>query len=539
MIEAASPDNKRFPVTWTNPEGERLSWWHERWHLPDPISPLAFDYAHMLYDNMNRGRRAKGEEGALRAERVNTYVYVGFGPSRPDDHEPIGSEVQPDRFQNHATWDTLWLPEIRSYLDRWQAFPRDTATAEELLRHIDQSVTWLERCWEIHDRLEFGPQELFTLVTDVLGWTQEAASDLVLGSESKSLEGDDALRDLARLAIGTPAVRQAFLDLPPGEVLDVLETLPEAEPFQSRFQSYLEEFGRRSDNFHDIGIPTWSEDPSSPLALVKLYVREPAYDAAVSRGIALEKRSVAQQRARTEFAERAPDRLDELERDLAYALRANSLNEDHNYWLDQQVMYWARRDMLVAGTHLAAAGVIEHRDDVFMLTLPQVRAALAAPTGDLRPAVQLSRDELDRWTDFHPPGQLGAPMPPELSSMIATLFGQLESTSTETQVRGLGAAAGVVTGVARIIASLEDSHRLGEGEILVTQTTSPPWTPLFGIAAAVVTDAGGPMSHVAIVAREYGIPAVVGTVSATRQIEDGQLIRVDGSEGTVDLLRDD
>jgi pyruvate,water dikinase len=74
------------------------------------------------------------------------------------------------------------------------------------------------------------------------------------------------------------------------------------------------------------------------------------------------------------------------------------------------------------------------------------------------------------------------------------------------------------------------------GEVIVTVTTSPPWTPLFGVASAIVTDAGGALSHAAIVAREYGIPAVVGTVNGTARIRDGQLIRVDGTSGTVDLL---
>ena len=520
------------------PEDAGLSWWHERWHLPDPIAPLAFDYARILYEDMNRGRSAKGEQGALRARRINTYVYITLGPNRPDDPSPIGHEQQPDRFGNHDAWDSLWLPEIQGYLGRWRVFDHEGASVEELAHHIDESLTWLARCWEIHDRLDFGPHVLFDLVRQVLDWTPEQAAELVLGTESKSLEGDNALRDLARIAAESSVVRQALIDLPPFEVLAALPGGAETDSFRSALDAYLQEFGLRSDNFHDVSIATWVEDPSSVLSLLKLHVREPVYDAASGRRSAEERRSAAQQRAREEFAQRAPDHLEELEREFAFGLRANALNEDHNYWLDQQVMYWARMDMLAAANHLVAAGVIDARDDIFMLTLAQVRAALAGDTTDLRETVRAAREELDRWADVTPPGTIGAPMVPEMQAGIATMFGQLESTSTERQVRGQSASPGVVTGVARIIASLDDSHRLNDGEVLVTQTTSPPWTPLFGIAAAVVTDAGGPMSHVAIVAREYGIPAVVGTVTATRQIADGQLVRVNGSEGTVDLLED-
>ncbi len=123
-----------------------------------------------------------------------------------------------------------------------------------------------------------------------------------------------------------------------------------------------------------------------------------------------------------------------------------------------------------------------------------------------------------------------------MQPVIDAMFGQLESSSTAEQVKGLAASAGVVEGTARIITTLDEADRLGDGDILVTETTSPPWTPLFGVAAAVITDAGGPMSHVSIVAREYGIPAVVGAFDATKRITDGQRLRVDGSEGTVDLL---
>jgi len=535
MTEAptTTPD---FPIIWPNPDDAKLSWWHERWHLPDPITPLGFDYAKILYEDMNRGRSAKGEEGALRARRINTYVYITLGPSLPDDPAPIGQEQQPDRFGNHDAWDTLWLPEIQGYLARWRAFNYAGASVEELSQHIDKSLLWLARCWEIHDRLDFGPHVLFDLVQQVLGWTPEQAAELVLGTESKSLEGDNALRDLARVAADSPAVRQALIDLPPGEVLAALPDDPDTSAFRSALDTYLQGFGLRSDNFHDVSVVSWVEDPTSVISLLKLHVRETAYDAAAARRSAEARRAAAQQRVRDEFAQRAPDRLDELERELVFGLRANALNEDHNYWLDQQIMYWARMDMLAAANHLVAAGIIDARDDVFMLTLDQVRAGLVGSTGDLRRAVTAAREELNRWAGVTPPGTIGAPMPPEMKAGISVMFGRLDAEATETTIQGQPGAPGAVTGVARIVASLEDSHRLADGEILVTQTTSPPWTPLFGVAAAVVTDAGGPMSHVAIVAREYGIPAVVGAVAATRQIADGQRITVDGSTGLIELL---
>ena len=103
-------------------------------------------------------------------------------------------------------------------------------------------------------------------------------------------------------------------------------------------------------------------------------------------------------------------------------------------------------------------------------------------------------------------------------------------------IRGAAGSAGKARGTARIVRSLEDAVGLRAGEILVAETTAPPWTPLFAIAAAVVTDTGGVLSHCAVVAREYAIPAVVGTVNATAAIGDGDLVEVDGDAGTVRIV---
>ena len=104
-------------------------------------------------------------------------------------------------------------------------------------------------------------------------------------------------------------------------------------------------------------------------------------------------------------------------------------------------------------------------------------------------------------------------------------------------ISGIPGAPGKVTGTARVIVRLADASRLGRGEILIAPTTSPPWTPLFITAGGIVTDTGGGLSHCAIVAREYGIPAVVGSRVATAAIKDGQQIEVDGDAGTVRILR--
>ena len=113
------------------------------------------------------------------------------------------------------------------------------------------------------------------------------------------------------------------------------------------------------------------------------------------------------------------------------------------------------------------------------------------------------------------------------------------SGQTGDSIKGAGTSPGRITAPARVLHGPEDFDQMKPGEILVAAITTPAWTPLFAMASAVVTDIGGPLSHGSIVAREYGIPAVLGTGVATKRIRSGQLITVDGSAGVVTLAKDE
>jgi pyruvate,water dikinase len=108
--------------------------------------------------------------------------------------------------------------------------------------------------------------------------------------------------------------------------------------------------------------------------------------------------------------------------------------------------------------------------------------------------------------------------------------------SAGSALQGAGASPGVAEGIARVVAGPEDFSRVGAGDVLVTTTTTPAWTPLFPSLAALVTETGGVLSHAAVVAREYRLPAIVGAAGATREIRDGARIRVDGTTGTITIV---
>jgi len=215
------------------------------------------------------------------------------------------------------------------------------------------------------------------------------------------------------------------------------------------------------------------------------------------------------------------------------------LSEDHGFWIDFGATYRVRRVLLEFGRRLCEAGAIAQYSDVFYLTLDEVRALAAAPHGgDHRALVELRRREVDHFQAITPPPALGADngLPPEdpMSRFFGKFFGAPPAAADAPDVlKGNPGSPGTARGPAKVVRSLSDAAKLQRGDVLVAETTAPSWTPLFATAAAIVTDAGGVLSHCAVVAREYGIPAVVGMGRATMTIRDGQIVEVDGDAGFV------
>ena len=195
------------------------------------------------------------------------------------------------------------------------------------------------------------------------------------------------------------------------------------------------------------------------------------------------------------------------------------------------------------GKRLAEAGTLATAGDVFVLGTDEIAAAAgASPAPDHTGLVEARKKEMEHFGSLKPPPFMGTdygPPPPGLvSDALGKFFGAPaeQDDAADDTVAGNAGSSGKVRGTARVLRSLDEADRLGVGEILVAQSTSPSWTPLFGIAAGIVTDTGGILSHCAVVAREYNIPAVVGTGVATSTIMDGQTIEVDGDAGRVRLF---
>ena len=296
---------------------------------------------------------------------------------------------------------------------------------------------------------------------------------------------------------------------------------------QRGLQAFLRRFGHRAVAEIDLGMPRWSDDPSHLLGVISNYLRLDASDLdpvsqfraggakAESMITSLTSRAAERSRLRAKLAGWTLRRV----RQLA------GLRETHKFPL--AMAFAAMREHLRAvGRELAAVKVLDQVDDVFFLDLGDARRGLAGE--DLRTLVAERREAYEQELKRrHIPRLL-------LSDGTEPEAIAVENARPDGALTGSPASTGTVTGRARVVLDPVGAH-LEPGEILVAPSTDPGWTPLFLTAGGLVMEMGGSGSHGAVVAREYGIPAVVGVPDATHKIETGQLITVDGASGLVTL----
>ena len=193
-----------------------------------------------------------------------------------------------------------------------------------------------------------------------------------------------------------------------------------------------------------------------------------------------------------------------------------------------------RRAGVRLGDVLTRSGVLPSPADIWYLERDEIRAAIDGASSDLRDTAARRRTRRHDQGRLAPPLGIGTPSGPwrHLERFLRVFQ---TPTSTTFAIRGIGTSSGVATGTVRVLRGIDDFATLRDGDVLVAPITTPAWTPLFCVAAAVVTDGGSPFAHAAVVAREYGIPAVVGTGDATTRLHDGQVVTVDGAAGTVTI----
>jgi pyruvate,water dikinase len=301
---------------------------------------------------------------------------------------------------------------------------------------------------------------------------------------------------------------------------------PAAGAFSAELERFMRDHGHHARSELDLFVPRWSEEPDAILATLRAFLARPEAKSPIElhreRG---EARKALEAECRARLSWPLTTLFDAV---LGRAQRAFRIRENLKS-MGVRLMGLTRMDVLEAARRLVARTVIAEVEDIFFFELQEVSAALRDPQAAPSAETLAERRRIFREAQaLAPPPVVVGAWSPDQGGPAPVEGGEL--------MRGIGVSAGVAEGIARVVLRADEETRVSPGEILVAPFTDPGWTPYFVAAAAVVVDLGGVLSHGSIVAREYGIPAVVNVGRATKVVKSGQRLRVDGNRGEVTIL---
>lgn len=552
-------------------------WQREASHYPRPLSPLFASSALPAY---NAGLRHVFAEFSLLVEtlelrpiggRVYTRLVPLGGKERaaPPDWlfalvvrlaPPLRKRVRGCVAAVRADlqgalierWYAEWKPDLIARAAALRAVALPTLSDDAMLAHLNAVMALMDLGGEVHFRLHGALclilGELAFACRDLLGWDDQRTFALLAGLSGASTEPARRLAALAGMARERPAVSAA---LAAPEACDA-ERLADADPaFARAFAAYQEEFGHRALRY-EVLDPALAETPALALGLLADQLAH-GYDPAADTAALTERRATAVAAARAALNRRTPAAQQRFERALTRAERAYPVREENEFYTISAPLAYLRYAALEIGRRLAARGDLASAEDAFFLDLAELRLALGAPA-DRRALVAQRREERARAEARPAPASYGKDPgpPPSFAALPAEARFAMEAMtwvldrvmpaeaalgakSTAATLRGIAAAPGQYTGPARVILGEDEFDKIEPGDVLVCPITSPVWSVLFPSTGALVTDTGGVLSHPAIIAREYRIPAVVATGDATRRLRDGQRVTVDGDTGLVSV----
>jgi rifampicin phosphotransferase len=507
--------------------------------LPDPLSPL---FADMIGGAVTRSLQSLFreflQEDVIRESdvglpTVNGYAYYrysrsGMGrlmwKSAPAFRMLFSGGTQ-DRWRGYSH------PRYRRIVSDWTARNIGELSTDDLLAGVQELVDAAAEYYTAVQTIipvAATSEVLFTWLYNSVVRTKDdpPAPVFLLGYDSAPIRAEKSLYDLATWTRSHQELAESLLAFPSQRFL---EKAAESEDplwrgWHTRFQAHLAAYGHVVYNL-DFMNPVPADDPVPLLETLRFFVSGKGVDPYERQQSSAARREAA---TAAVLSRLDPARAKAFRRLLHWAQRVAPVREDA---LADVGLAWPqlRRMLAEIGRRLQQAAVINEPDDVYWLRRSEVEDGAGKLVDQVEQRKQLWR------------GQLRA-TPPQLlpkggwGEMFRRWMPAASEEQTGDLIKGTAASAGTITAPARVLGGPQDFGQMQPGDVLVASITTPAWTSLFAMASAVVTDIGGPLSHSSIVAREYGIPAVLGTAVATRRIRSGQMIKVDGDAGTVRLL---
>jgi phosphohistidine swiveling domain-containing protein len=486
--------------------------------------------------------------GGLHYEYVNGFAYLEIVPP-PKEEMPERFRRAEEVFERKLwrdqlrDWDSTHKPaNIRTHREL-QAVDPDSLSDEEL-------AAYLQRCHDHHAEMIYQHMRhtgaAMVTIGDFLAhagdWTSLPPAELLETMQGAAPVSAGVSTELQRLqhAISEDETARALLDSDgdPGEVLEQLRSLE--SPAGEATAAYLDLVGYRLINGFDITNPYALELPASLLGAIKTSVATGEETADVDSKIA---------EIRDKVPEEHRDEFDDL---LSEARLMYRIRDERGVFSDIWASGIMRRAALAAGRRIASQGRVHDPEHIVDADINEMKALVTGAGGPSADELGERNKARSSRTAKDAPPFLGDPPapPPDPSGLppatarvmratgivIDAMFGSSEEEHTEKTLRGLAASRGVYEGPARRVSDPSEFARIAQGDVLVTESTTEAFNILLPLLGAIVTDAGGLLSHAAIVSREYGIPGVVGTREATDRIADGARVRVDGDKGEVTVL---
>ncbi|MDQ0770308.1 phosphohistidine swiveling domain-containing protein [Pseudarthrobacter defluvii] len=535
--------------------------------MPEPLSPL---FADLIDGSVSRSisalmNDALGQhslrEGDVRFPTVNGYAYYYYRtwPMLRMTARTVPAMRALFRGTAHmgmAGWRDYSHPRYERTIKDWSAKPPSGLPGAELLAGVqallDAGTVYYTAVQSVIPMADMSELSFRGFYRTVRRDGDPPAQDFLLGFDSEPIRAEKSLYDLAGWARSDPSLVTALVEQPTAELARCLRTgsapagVDDAlwQEWRITFQEHLALYGHAVYNL-DFATPVPADDPTAQLETVKFYLRAQGTDPHERQRLLTERRESLTR----EMASRlGPRRRALFFRLLKWAQETAPLREDA---LADVGLAWPllRRMLLELGRRLVSSGVIGSADDVFWLRFQELHSAVEFGLADVGAGVSLAGASRpvraaaveERRMLWRGQSKASAPQMLPQKAWMEKAFGSMMPAGPQHQagdvIKGAAASSGRVTAPARVVRGPEDFGRMQPGEVLVARMTTPAWTPLFAMASAVVTDVGGPLSHSSIVAREYGIPAVLGTGVATQRLAGGQKVRVDGDAGTVTIER--
>ena len=565
--------DETFPVAWDSEVEKDFFWVYDDLHIPHPVSPMFFDIGGwwLSCDHMFRRFGTPFAVDWL-AKNVNGYVYTTAIPADPDLHiegteysARYGARVPRDASfattmgayldtvlpvygRDFADW---WRDRLRPEMERNFAFLEsrldvgDTVDLADTACLLEDAIDVHDRHWKIHWMLNFAQLSATLNLRAVMENTRGSVDEQLLGrlqnsASDRNWDSIEALWRMKNEVRDDAELRAAFVSEDTAEIAAVLKKTERGRRFiAERVEPYQREFGWHAVWSHEFIFPTVREQMEPVLELVRGYlVTDYDFPSAIEA-----MRLDIEAASREILDGLAGDALEELRAANAVNLRMAPLTPDHHFYIDQGANAHLRLVLLLVGRKLVEAGRLDQPDDVMFLRYNELRSLIGTETAiAARDVVASRRREREDAARLHPRDWVGTVTQSQLAFPYLVNWGypdRFHQTQSDDQriITGLGASSGTLEGIARVVRTVDEFDEVRDGDILVCQMTNPAWVVLFTKIAGLVTDTGGTTSHPAVLAREFGIPAVIGTSVATQRIATGDRIRIDGTAGRVEILR--